>query len=724
MTLPILSSEIRYEQDVVSARQRTRQIAGLLGFDAQQQTRLATAVSEIARNAFQNGGGGRVEFGVEGLTVPQLFMIRISDRGPGIARLEDILNGQYRSQTGMGLGILGARRLMDRFEIKSSPGAGTQISMVKLLPRKAPLLTAAQLSNFTAELARRSSNGLMDELRQQNGDLLNTLEELRQRQEELARLNRELEDTNRGVVALYAELDERADHLRRADEVKTRFLSNMTHEFRTPLNSILALTRLLLERVDGELTAEQEKQIYFIRKSAENLSDLVNDLLDIAKVEAGKVVIRPAEFDVRGLFGALRGMLRPLLLNTSVNLVFEEPEDLPLLVTDEGKVSQILRNFLSNALKFTERGEVRVSAQLSADNKAVIFSVSDTGIGIAPEHQSVIFQEFAQIENPIQRKVRGAGLGLPLSRKLAELLGGSVAVVSEPAVGSTFSATIPIVYRATPSFTDVVMAPQLDQTREPVLVVEDEIEPRLLYEKYLRGTAFQPIAARSLREARALLESVRPSAIVLDIMLRGEEGWEFLADLKSNPATREIPVLVITNVEDRLKAFSLGAEAFCQKPAGRRWLLDHLHRFTGTTAPKKVLVVDDQEVSRYLLRQLIPSPPHQVIEASNGAEGIRFARDEQPHLIVLDLLMPEMDGFAVLEKLRSDPRTADIPVVISTSVALNESDRSRLSRLSAAFLPKSKLTDGTAASELQRLCSGMGLADLIPDQAAKPVAGL
>ena len=272
---------------------------------------------------------------------------------------------------------------------------------------------------------------------------MRTLDELRQRQEELTRLNRELEDTNRGVVALYAELDERADHLRRADEVKTRFLSNMTHEFRTPLNSILALTRLLLDHVDGELSPEQERQVYFIRKSAENLSELVNDLLDLAKVEAGKIVVRPAEFEVRNLFGALRGMLRPLLLNTSVNLVFDEPEGIPPLNTDEGKVSQILRNFISNALKFTEQGEVRVSAKLSPDGRSVVFSVTDTGIGIAPEHQDIIFQEFTQLENAVQRKVRGTGLGLPLSKKLAELLGGSVSVASELGLGSTFSATHP-----------------------------------------------------------------------------------------------------------------------------------------------------------------------------------------------------------------------------------------------------------------------------------------
>jgi signal transduction histidine kinase/CheY-like chemotaxis protein len=719
--LPILSAEIQYEQDVVAARQRTRQIAVLLGFDVQQQTRLATAVSEIARNAFQYARGGRVEFSVEGQTPPQLFVIRVSDRGPGIGDLERILRGEYTSKTGMGLGIVGARRLMDRFEIHSSPDGGTHVSMRKLLQRKAPVVTAQRLPELSAELMRQGPSGLMDELRQQNADMLRTLDELRQRQEELARLNRELEDTNRGVVALYAELDERADHLRRADDVKTRFLSNMTHEFRTPLNSILALTRLLLERVDGELAVEQERQIHFIHKSAESLSELVNDLLDLAKVEAGKIVVRPGEFEVRNLFGALRGMLRPLLLNTSVNLVFEEPEGIPPLCTDEGKVSQILRNFISNALKFTEQGEVRVSAQLSPGGQQVLFSVADTGIGIAPEHQSMIFQEFAQLESPLQRKVRGTGLGLPLSKKLAELLGGSVSVISQPGLGSTFSAGIPLVYASAEQLSDVVVAPDLDQARLPVLVIEDEIEPRLLIEKYLRGTGFQVVTARSVREARAQLETVRPAAIILDIMLRGEDGWGLLPDLKSNPETRDIPVLVITNVDDRQKALALGADAFTEKPVERRWLLDHLYKFTGRSAPRKILVIDDEEVSRYLLRQLFPSAPDVVIEASNGAEGLRFARDEQPQLILLDLLMPDLSGFEVLERLRADSKTATIPVVVSTSRPLNEGERARLDAYAAGLLPKSRLTDGTAALELRRICKAMGLGDLLPEQNASPV---
>ncbi len=711
----IVSSEIRFEQDVVAARQRTRRIAALLGFDSGQQTRLATAVSEIARNAFQYAGGGRVEFSLDGSTATQIFTIRISDRGPGIGNLTAILEGQYSSRTGMGLGIIGARRLMDRFEIYSSKAGGTVVSMGKLLPRGAPWLSSDGIQKLTTELIRSGSSGLMDELRQQNTDLVRTLEELRQRQEELAALNRELEDTNRGVVALYAELDERADHLRRADEVKTRFLSNMTHEFRTPLNSILALTRLLLDRVDGDLNPEQEKQIHFIRKSATNLSDLVNDLLDLAKVEAGKLVVRPSEFEVRSLFGALRGMLRPLLLNTSVSLVFDEPEGLPPLRTDEGKVSQILRNFISNALKFTEQGEVRVSGSLSEDGRQVIFSVTDTGIGIAEEHQSLIFQEFAQIENPLQRKVRGTGLGLPLSKKLAELLGGTVYVTSQLGVGSTFSAAIPIVYAAVQPSYETLLAPDLDQARVPVLVIEDEIEVRLLYEKYLRGTAFQPFPARTQREARALLETIRPAAIILDIVLRDEETWELLAKLKGDAETREIPVLVVTNVEDSQKATLLGADAFTQKPVARRWLLEQLYKCTGRRPPRKVLVIDDEEVSRYLLRQLFPSPVGQVIEASNGVEGLRFARDEQPQLILLDLLMPETSGLEVLQRLRADPKTSDIPVVISTSKALDEGERALVQRSAAGFLAKSTLTDGRAAFELRRICRSVGLEDLIPE---------
>jgi len=220
----------------------------------------------------------------------------------------------------------------------------------------------------------------------------------------------------------------------------------MSHEFRTPLNSIMALSHLLLDRADGPLTPEQAKQVTFIRQGANALTELVNDLLDLAKVEAGKIIVRPVEFEVENMFGALRGMLRPLLVNESLALVFEPVDGIPPLYTDEGKVSQILRNFISNALKYTERGEVRVRAAHDPEADTVSFEVADTGIGIAAEEQERIFEEFVQLENPLQHRIKGTGLGLPLSRRLAELLGGHVTVHGTVGVGSTFAAVVPRTY--------------------------------------------------------------------------------------------------------------------------------------------------------------------------------------------------------------------------------------------------------------------------------------
>jgi signal transduction histidine kinase len=311
MSLGMLMVQLTYEHDIVLVRQRTRQISKLLGFDQQDQTRIATAVSEIARNVYNYGGGGKAEFQLEGRTSPQLLVIRVLDEGPGIANIDQILEGRYRSQTGMGLGIVGARRLVDQFRIESRPNGGTVVWLKKLLPRRAALVTPQKLAEIATQLANERPQDPWVEIQQQNQELLRTLDELRKRQDELTRLNDELEDTNRGVVALYAELDEKADHLRRADELKSHFLSNMSHELRTPVNSIIAISRLLLDRMDGDLTPEQEKQVRFISKGAEDLSTLVNDLLDLAKVEAGKIDIHPTQFQVEELFGALRGMLSP-----------------------------------------------------------------------------------------------------------------------------------------------------------------------------------------------------------------------------------------------------------------------------------------------------------------------------------------------------------------------------------------------------------------------------
>ena len=261
--------------------------------------------------------------------------------------------------------------------------------------------------------------------------------------QQIEAMQTELDETNRGVVALYAELDTQAQQLQRATDLKSRFLAYMSHEFRTPISALRSLSRLLIDRVDGPLTPEQEKQVRFIESTAEEFADMVNDLLDLAKVEAGRVDISPAWFEMVDLFSALRGMFRPVLTNPDVSLVFEEPQHASRLYTDDKMLSQILRNFISNALKFTVKGEVRVSAVENADG-TITFAVADTGIGIDPKFHSAMFRDFTQVDSPIQKRLRGTGLGLSLSRQLAELLGGRVGLESALGSGSTFSVTIPL----------------------------------------------------------------------------------------------------------------------------------------------------------------------------------------------------------------------------------------------------------------------------------------
>jgi signal transduction histidine kinase/CheY-like chemotaxis protein len=692
VTLRLVTVAVRQEQDVVNARQRARQLAALLGFEAQDQARVATAVSEIARNAFRYAGGGEVEFSLEGERSPQIFVMQVRDKGPGIANLDTILAGGYRSDTGMGLGIIGTRRLMDHFAIRSAAG-GTSVTLKKLLPEKTPLVTPASAGRIAETLAAQAASTPLDEVQQQNRELLRALEELRQRQDDLLALNSELEDTNRGVVALYAELEERADFLRRADETKSRFLSSMSHEFRTPLNSIRALTGLLLERADGPLSEEQALQLDFIRKAAENLGEMVDDLLDIAKIEAGKIDVRPVEFEVADLFGALRGMLRPLLVSDKVALRFEAAEGLPPLVTDEGKVSQILRNLISNALKFTERGEIRVTAEPAAGGDRVAFAVADTGIGIAAEDHAAIFEEFTQVPNPLQARVKGTGLGLPLCRRLSMLLGGTIDVESAPGQGSVFTVLIPARYpgpEADAGAAEASTAAPADLSLVPVLVVEDQADTQMVIEKLLRGSGYAGVPVRTLRQAKEALGRINPAVVLLDVQLGHDTTWKWLGELKSAPGAA--PVVVMTSMDDPRKSFALGADAYLPKPVTRTGLLEALDQLTRG----RILVIDDDPASRYTIRKFLDDESYRLLEAVDAGSGLRAAQTLRPGLIVLDLNLPDRRGEDVLRDLVAGEATRTIPVVIATAEKLTPELRGRLGG-AAAVLEKSQLDRVTLA---------------------------
>ena len=580
MSSSLFQSELRTGQDVVNTRQRGRHIAHAMGFDAQDQVRIATAISEVARLAAAQGNG-HVEFFLEESQPPSL-LVRV--RAP--ASTEGLVAGSSPQSPRPGLALAPAQRLMERVVVRREGEGWIVLELAQRLPRAVP--PSAVLQSLQIELQRRSNAS--DELTRQNEDLVRILEELQSRKAEVDRLNRELEETNRGVVALYAELEEKAEALRRASDMKTRFISNISHELRTPISSVVNLSRLLLERLDGPLNPEQEKQVVFIRKSGEALQELIDDLLDLAKIESGRSEVLPTHFSVSELFGSLRGMLRPLRVNEGVSLVFEEPVGMPELRTDERKLSQILRNLVSNALKFTRHGEVRVSVA-PGRRGTVVFSVHDTGVGIAPGDLERIFEEFVQVEGPHQQGVKGTGLGLPLSRRMAELLGGSLTVESHPGHGSTFRATV-----------------ARDYTQQP-----------------------------------------------------GDEGEE----------TPPPPLL--------------------EEDASR---------------PRTVLIIEDDEVVRYLLQRMLAEPQLQFHEAESGPDGLRLAGQMKPSAIILDLSLPGMDGFDVLDALRRQRDTRDIPVIIHTSRSLTEQERGRLLPHTVGILSKSGLTRDVASELLHRALSG------------------
>ena len=528
--LPVTSAE-----DVAAARQKVMRVADLLGLDRQSQTRIATAASEIARNAFNHATGGQVVLDFDDSERPARFVVTVRDQGPGIPDLDAVLSGQRVFAPGRGAGLASARRLVDGFDIDAKP-SGTVVRLTQYQHRQANGRLPGTALLAIKQVLERGSDPLAA-LREQDRQLIDSLSELRERQLESERLNRELEETNRGVVALYAELEQKADQLRVASDMKSRFLSHMSHEFRTPLNSVLALSRLLLDRVDGDLGSEQQRQVEYIRKAAQGLLEMVNDLLDLAKVEAGRLDIKPRAVTVASLFASLRGSLRPLLANPAVELGFEVDDDMPELYADEQKLTQVLRNLVSNALKFTEQGFVRVRACHDAERGRAVFTVEDSGIGLSQPDQERIFEEYTQVDGRLQQG--GTGLGLPLSRRLAQLMGGDLTVRSELNRGSTFEFFVPVRFGEAHSAGAPGGRPRL-------LVVDDEEAFRYVMSHIATDAGFDVTEAANGERALASIAEQRPDLVVLDLHMPVMDGFALLARMDT-AELGSVPVVVCTS---------------------------------------------------------------------------------------------------------------------------------------------------------------------------------
>ena len=659
--------KIRFDgaPDLVDVRRAARRVAQLLGFDHRDEVKITAAVSELTRAASAAAGAVEIELAVDERGATPRLIVEVA--GPGLTA------ASRRRGTAAAEGVLAAEKLLERLAESSAPDA---LRFGKALPERTPELTSERLTAFSAELRRMDPHRAdlsREELTRQSDELTEALLDLEDRKQELAILNSELGDTNRGVVALYAELDERASHLRRVGELRARFFSQMSHEFRTPLNSILALSDMLLDESDGPLLPEQRRQVGLIRDGVADLLELVSDLLDLAKMEAGKAQLNVDEFTVGTLFGALRAMIRPLLETANVALEFDSVAEVPPLNTDEAKITQILRNFLSNAVKFTEQGTITVSARLvgagdtvgngAPADECVLFSVKDTGIGIAAEHHAAIFEEFQQVDSRLQRKARGTGLGLPLCRRLAELLGGRVWVESTLGRGSTFHLLVPRVHEAALTH-DAIAA----DVRPRLLIVDDRPDRRAKVGNAFRDSAFLPVEASGAELTPARLGALAPAAVLVDLE-------------KAAPAVLEA-----------LRAAAVPLIPLPSDAARRDELVAATYRSILRSKLRCILVIDDDEAYRTILSRHMAPFCERVEVTGDPRAGMAAARGGDVDCIVLDLIMPEVDGLALLTQMRAEDATAELPVVLCSSKSLSAHEQALARRLHAPFLPKRGLT--------------------------------
>jgi signal transduction histidine kinase len=557
----LLRLRISGEQDVFLARQRGREVAALAGLEKQDQVRVATALSELSRELAVLDRPATIILALADTPVPALLIA-----ADWVGRLAGAV-GQERLAAVEGLAA--ARRLTDSCELTWRANGGS-VALTKKLPPGTVPSTPARVAELRAACRRSRPGNALDVLRLQNQDLLETLESLQARQEDLLRANAELEETNRGVmalhaelsdeleqtnrgvVALYAELDEVTTQLRDASESKDRFWASVSHELRTPLNSVLGLSRLLLDPSSDRLTAEQLHQIGLIRDSGAMLLSLVNELLDAAKAESGRLTAQSELIDLGALFDQLRASLLPLVTSPAVELVVEDPVTLGPLSTDPVLLGRILRNLVGNALKFTVAGEVRCLASADHPGGQVEIRVVDTGIGIPPEHQQRVFEDFYQVPGPLQSGAGGTGLGLPYARRLAGILGGVLELDSEPGRGTMMTLRLPA--------SDSPGVPRY--LFESVLVVDDDPAFRLLLHRALGPSAERVSDAGDGAGALRALHAERPDLVLLDLNIPPPDGSAVLAAMRRDPALDGIPVVVVTSAElDVAQRSALGATA-------------------------------------------------------------------------------------------------------------------------------------------------------------------
>ena len=516
--------------------------------------------------------------------------------------------------------------------------------------------------------------------------LSQALQKLRHTQVQLLRQKQELEIRVKTRTAELAKTMEEAQKARaeaeNANQSKSQFLANMSHELRTPMNAIIGYSEMLMEESEDLGQEDFIPDLQKIHGAGKHLLSLINDILDLSKIEAGRMELYLENFEISTLINDVVATINPLVAKNSNNLKINCAENLGIMHADLTKVRQSLFNLLSNASKFTENGTITltVSRQNIDEKDWIQFQVSDTGIGMTPEQMGKLFQAFTQADASTTRKYGGTGLGLAITKKFCQLMGGDIMVESLSGKGSTFTIQLPVEVQKSIQ----VESPEPPQGDSPsnqqntILVIDDDPTIHDLMKRFLTKQGFQVRTANSGPEGLRLAKELQPEAITLDVMMPGMDGWAVLAALKADPATAHIPAIVMTIVDDQNLGYALGAADYILKPINRNELISVLQKYGTSQSPNLILVVEDDPNNREMLRRQLEKDNWQVIAAENGREALEAIATHPPRLIIADLMMPEMDGFELIHELRQSDRWRSIPVIVLTAKELTETDRQKL----------------------------------------------
>ena len=515
-------------------------------------------------------------------------------------------------------------------------------------------------------------------------------------QESYAGLEQKVEERTR-------EVEEKSRQLEIASQHKSQFLASMSHELRTPLNAIIGLTEMMVTNAARFGTEKAAEPLRRVHRAGSHLLGLINQVLDLSKIEAGKLELSPETVTLAPLIDEVIGTARQLAEQNKNRLVVESQENLGSLTVDPMRLRQILFNLLSNACKFTKDGRVTLRVRKVVDGRNwVEFAVADTGIGMTPEQQAKLFEEFTQADSSTARQYGGTGLGLAITRKLARMMGGDVTVTSEPGKGSVFTARLPGSAESS-AVSSIGPNGSRRASTDCVLVIDDDATARELISDQLKAEGFSVVTAAGGLEGLRRAKELRPIAITLDVMMPDLDGWSVLAALRQDAELAEIPVIMVTIVDEHRRGIALGAAGYLTKPIDRDRLHQLVGRFRALTPPARVLLVEDDPVQRERVGAWLEDQQWVVQEATNGREALARLQEKVPDVILLDLMMPEMDGFAVVAAMQKEARWRNIPVIVITARDLNANDRERLNSGVQSILVKEMFRPAELVERIRRL---------------------